>query len=293
MDHKQIDQYDLIDRYLLGKLPAEEIARFEEHFVDCPQCVARLQATKTFLQDLRFIAAEQASQAAHRPPRRLFRHIWQARMLALAVAGLLIAAIVGIAILGHYTRRLRAERGQAQSLSAQLERRYEDERQTALAADSRRQEAELQLAEQQRTLEAKLKDEQAQRAKMAAEFSRRMPPDGNLTIFGLAAVRGGASNAPETGNQIALPRASPVFAFSIPLEGDMSYATYRITILDHRQRLVWMGRKSPPDQYNSLAVLLRCGLFRPGHYALIVKGAKKGGGEDVVGHYPFVIVEAP
>ena len=296
MEHEQIEQYDIIDRYLLGKLPAEEIARFEEHFIDCPQCVARLHTTKTFLQDLRFIAAEQASRAGHRQLSRALRHIWQARFaksLALAIGCLLIAAIAGIAIVSTYARRLRAEVGQAKSFSEQWQRRYEDERQLSLSADRKRQEAESQLAEQQRSLEARLKDEQAQRAKMAAELSRRMLPDGHLPVFVLTSVRGGGSNASAVVKPIALRRQSAVFALAIPLEEEMTYKNYRITILDHRRRVIWTKGKFAPDQYNSLSVLLRRDLFRPGPYSLIVKGVKKEGGVDVVSDYSFAINQTP
>src|SRR5215210_9521555 len=96
MDHEQTVQYDLVDRYLMGKLPAEESAGFEEHFVDCPQCIARLQTTKNFLQDLQFVAAQQASRLDHYQPNGGSRHFLQLisrKPLALAVGCLLIAAV--------------------------------------------------------------------------------------------------------------------------------------------------------------------------------------------------------
>jgi Putative zinc-finger len=296
MEHEQIDQYDLIDRYLLGKLPADEIARFEEHFIDCPQCIARLHTTKTFLQDLRYIAAEQASRAGRRQLSRAFKHIWQARFrksLALALGCLLIAAIAGFALVNLYTRRLRAEMSQAKNLSEQWERRYEDERQAAFSADRKRQEAESQLAEQQRVLAAKLKDEQAQRPKMAAELGRQMRPDDNPSIFILSSVRGAESNAAGAAKQISLQHASAMFILGVSLEEEMTYKSYGLTILDQRRQVIWTGRRSAPNQYNSLLTLLRRDLFRPGHYSLIVKGVKTEGGVDVVGDYPFLITQVP
>src|SRR5215216_128326 len=98
MDHEQIDQYNLIDRYLMGKLPSEESDGFEEHFVDCPQCIAQLQATKNFLHDLRFVAVQQASEPDRYQPKGAFRHFLQliSRMpMALGVGCLLIAAVAG------------------------------------------------------------------------------------------------------------------------------------------------------------------------------------------------------
>jgi hypothetical protein len=294
MDHELLNQFDLIDRYLMGKLPVEESASFEEHFVDCPQCIARLQTTKIFLQDLRFIAAEQATQIGHHRSRSAFGQVWQRlwrKPLALAVGCLLIAAFAGAVFVVGYTWRLRTEVSQAKSASEQWERRYQDERQSAFSADRKHQETESQLTEQQRVLEAKLKDEQAQRAKITAEFSRWMYPMGNLPIFILTSVRSLEVNAPEAINKISLPHSTAMFAFSISLEGEMSYETYRITIFDRHHQAIWKSGGLTPDRYNSLSVGFKRDFFRPGHYSLIIEGVKKEGGEDVVGNYPFLIIK--
>lgn len=42
------DEHNIADRYLMDKLSAAERTRFEEHFVDCQECLARLETTKDF-----------------------------------------------------------------------------------------------------------------------------------------------------------------------------------------------------------------------------------------------------
>lgn len=294
MDHDQIDQFDLIDRYLMGKLPSEESVSFEEHFVDCPQCVARLQTTKSFLQDLRLVAAKQTSQPNHHQPAIAFWHFPQTsfrKFLAVAVGCLLIAAAVGAVFVLNYMRHLRAEVNQAKSLSEQWERRYEDERQSAIAADRAHQETESQRIEQLRALEAKLNDEKAQREKMAAEFDQRMRPEGNLPIFVLNSVRGGEPNADESVNRVSLQRSAAMFAFSISLEGETRFKNYRITIFDDHHRLIWKSGGLTLNRYDALSIILKTDLFRPGHYSLIVEGVKEEGGREALGNYPFLIVK--
>jgi hypothetical protein len=291
MDHEQINQFDLIDRYLMGKLPSEESASFEEHFVDCPQCVAQLQITKSFMRDFRSVAAGQASQIEHRQPGKATWHFPQTlfrKPLALAIGCLLIAAAAGAVFVVEYTRRLRGEVSQAESLTKLWEDRYEEERQSAISADRRYQEAVSQRAEQLRALEAKLKDEEAQRARIAAEFSRRTLPEGNLSMFILNSVRGLEPNASESDNQVILPRSSAIFALSISLEGEPEFKNYLITIYDDRHRLVWK-RGATPNSHNFLSVTLRSDIFRPGPYSLTVEGVKKEGGRDMVGNYPFLV----
>jgi hypothetical protein len=294
MNHEQIDQFDLIDRYLMGKLPEEESNGFEKHFVDCPQCLARLKTTKCFLQDLRLVAAEQVSQIDHQPPRSRSWHFPQ-RLLhsprAWAAACLLIAAVASAVFVVDYTRRLHTQVNQAESLSEQWQRRYEDERQAAISADSKHQETELQQAEKLRALEAKLKDEEAQRTKLAAALARGISVEGNVPIFFLHSVRGSEPETSESVNSITISRSSAMFFVSISLEEEGRFENYQITIFDDRERRIWKSPLLTPVQRDSLSISLRSSLFRPGHFSLIVEGIRKEGGKDPVGNYPFQIIK--
>lgn len=294
MDHKQIDQLNIIDRYLMGKLLAEESASFEGHFVDCPQCIAQLQTTEKFIQDLRFVAAEQASQTPHRQPRRTFAENIQTLLrkpLAWAACCLLLSTAAGLFFVIDYTRRLRTDLSQAESLSKQWEHRYEEERQSAMLAERKHQETELQRAEQLSALEAKLKDEETQRAKMAAGFNQRISLEGKQSIFPLTSVRGSEPDGTEPIDKITISRSSTIFAFSVPLDGEEQFENYRITIFNDHRRPIWKSRNSMPDKYNSFSLFFKPELFRPGHYSLTVEGFKKEGGWTVLGNYPFQITK--
>jgi hypothetical protein len=314
MDHEQINRFALIDRYLMGKLPAEERARFEEHFVDCPQCIAQLHTTKNFISDLRLVAAEQiaaaeqvvtaeqivaaesASPIAHHQPNRSLGFYLQSilrRPLALAFGCLLIAMVIGTVCMIVYTRQLRSEVNQANNRYEQLERRYEDERESAIATDRMHQETELQQSKQMQTLAAKLKDEEAQRTKMTAELNRQMRPAGNMPIFPLISVRGQERGGSETVNKIPLSGSSTMFAYSIQLVEEKQYDHYRITIFDDHKRRLWQSRRLIPDANSALSTPFDSNFFRPGYYSLIVEGVNKVGGRDKVGVYPFLITKTP
>jgi len=291
MEHEEIDKFNLIDRYLMGKLLAEENAVFEEHFVDCPQCIAHLQTTKNFMQDLRFVAAEQAFQIDRHQPKKAFWHFLQillGKPLAVAMGCLLIAAGISAFFVVNHTRRLRAEINQAESLSKQWEQLYEQ----SILANRKHQETELQQAEQLRALEARLKNEEAQRAKITTESGRQMHSEGKPPLFVLASIRGGGSNTSEAINQIAVPRSAAMFALSIELEGELQFKNYRITIIDNRKNLVWENRSLTPDpDSNSLTIRLKRERFRPGDYSLKVEGLKMEGGKTIIGQYPFSIIK--
>ena len=60
MDHDYIREHSLIERYHQGRLPPEEEARFEAHFVGCRQCTEELELARGFRIGIRAVAAEVA-----------------------------------------------------------------------------------------------------------------------------------------------------------------------------------------------------------------------------------------
>lgn len=53
MEHPGIDEDLLADRYVAGKLSAEERDRFEEHFFDCAACLEAIEVIHRFRNDLK------------------------------------------------------------------------------------------------------------------------------------------------------------------------------------------------------------------------------------------------
>lgn len=60
MDHATIEQQNLVELYVLGRLTTEEQIRFEEHFAECPQCLEQLELAQDLRSTLRAMAVEQA-----------------------------------------------------------------------------------------------------------------------------------------------------------------------------------------------------------------------------------------
>jgi len=72
VDRCPVDPDEIAESYLLGTLPKERRAAFEEHFIGCPQCGDRLQFTEEFVSAVRRVAAalgvaQAASGAAWAP----------------------------------------------------------------------------------------------------------------------------------------------------------------------------------------------------------------------------------
>src|SRR5882724_6269827 len=148
MDHKYINEVDLVERYLMGRLAAEETTEFEAHFVDCQECVGQLNTTKALMDGLRIVTSEQVPEPRGYEPRGLF---WWSQptisrwSLALAAGVLLLVASVGALVVSNQIRRSRVEADQARSASAEWERRYEEERESSSLAEMRHQDSERDL----------------------------------------------------------------------------------------------------------------------------------------------------
>ena len=62
MDHDEAVRLQAAEKYLLGQLPKEQHAAYEEHYFDCSVCAEEIKATAAFMESARQVAGEQALQ---------------------------------------------------------------------------------------------------------------------------------------------------------------------------------------------------------------------------------------
>jgi hypothetical protein len=282
MDHKYINEFDLVERYLTGRLAAEETAQFEEHFVDCLQCIDRLKTTKAFMEGLRLVASDRTPEASRYTP----RGFWYLSRKSLAVAAgvLLLVALAGAVVVFNQIRRARLEADQAKAASTQWERRYEEERQSSANAEAEHRESERELTEQVAKLRTELENEGKQEADTRAQV--------NLPILVLSSTRGSEPSSGSS-NEVTLARSSGSFVISLTLEGERADRDYLMTILGSRNQVIWKGRGIRPNRYNSVSVGFNSTLFRSGDYLLTVEGVAGDGSTSVVGKYSFRVRKIP
>ena len=53
MMHQQIEDEEIIERYVRNQLGAEERKAFEEHYFTCEECFGKLEATERFIAGVR------------------------------------------------------------------------------------------------------------------------------------------------------------------------------------------------------------------------------------------------
>lgn len=291
MDHHHIDQFSLIDRYLMGRLAAHESAEFEEHFIDCPQCIDRLDTTKDFIEGLRLVASDQALETESYTPRggaRYFRRMISRKSWPLA-AGFFLFIVAGTVFMVSHARRLQFEIDRAQSeidraeaktetVSAEWEANYK-------LAENNYQEAKQELAGRVSQLKADLQNAKER----IAESRKWMQPQANVATFVLKSLRSSGPQSPI--NEIPLPHSPTGFTIQVPLEGEVNYTDYRVTILDDHGGRVWRQPGFKPNEHDALSLGLNSSFFKVGNYTLTVEGRDKKEGFKPIGNYPFRVIK--
>jgi Putative zinc-finger len=64
MDHSFIEEHNHIFRYVRGTMSVAERSAFEEHFLDCPDCLEQLEVARSMREAIRLAAAELAPSTA-------------------------------------------------------------------------------------------------------------------------------------------------------------------------------------------------------------------------------------
>jgi len=267
MDHAYIESNGLVERYHRGLLPPDEEARFEEHFVGCPECTEQLELARGFQRGLKAMAAEDAVRAV--VGAGLFA--WLARRGRLAQWGTALAILLVAAALPALWLLARNDRGEQEARLAS-ERRARQELEHRLAESEDRRSAE------RRELEAKIAQ-----AKPPETPRGLASPLVNTPVFLLAAVRSNDAQ-PAT---IDLSRTGDALALAVDLGEGARFDTYRATITREGGGKVFEKSGLKPNALETLMITFPSSFFAPGDYRLRVEGVKPDGSAAEVGGYAF------
>lgn len=64
MKHSYIEDHNLVERYVQGRLSTDEQVRFEEHFAECDACMSELELADDFASALKVAVVEETRQVA-------------------------------------------------------------------------------------------------------------------------------------------------------------------------------------------------------------------------------------
>ena len=279
VNHPQIEESDLVDRYLLGRLLPEEQAQFEEHFVDCQECLDRLETSASFRRGVKTAVAEDAMRSSVYVQSGILawlmrRDRWQ-RLTLLVIAIVLLIGPSAFFIMKN--RRVQEELDHARRESLEWQRQYEAQQKKGNALEQ-----ELQQARQN----SEKGQQQTVPDEPANELGR---PQSRVPVFALNIVRSASSSQPA--NQISIPHSASSVSLALELESDPDVHSYRVTISTAGNRVVWVAKDLKPQSKDSLKITLKSDLMKPADYQLTLEGLTKEGSYVPQGNYYFRVKE--
>ena len=233
MNHPEIEERQVVEHYVAGKLSADDEARFEEHFLLCPTCVQAIRDAERLHRGLRTVAAE---DAVARRTAAVGAMAAVAALLRSRSGALLATALVAAVLLP--TTLLLGARQRAARLGGEL--------------DSARHE----LSGTRQELAAAHQD---------LEGERR--PRINTPILTLDPTRDGEQPL----QQISLDPAGEWIVLAVEL-GEGLDETYTATLGSADGTVIWQSPGLVPSYRGTLSLSLHSSLLPPGHYTLSLEG---------------------
>jgi predicted HAD superfamily Cof-like phosphohydrolase len=283
MDHDYINEHGVVSLYVAGKLSPEERARFEEHFVDCQQCLEQIEVTAELREGLRHVAKEDAARPG--VARADVARLGVAPQLAPALSAgagswnqrgplaYVLVVVVGLAAIffvdGRYRR---SEVAEARRASDDWQRRYAEERR-----------ARENLQRQQAQSADNAADNAGKQSGDQAPMVASLQP---APLFFLNVTRG-ADEGSAPANRVAVSPASPLIALSLEFEKDSAFRSYRARLSDGQGRVLWSAENIPSPASGAIAITLPSRLLSSGNYSVALDGLTAGGRYLPAAHFRF------
>jgi hypothetical protein len=279
MNHADIEEQQIAERYVRGKLTPEETALFEEHYLSCQECLDRLDLAESMDRGFKRAAGQDAAEiAAMQQVRQLAVVAWLARLgRSRQMAALLMTVFVVAILPGLFVMREVRERDRELTAAR-----------AALKQERGRSDAGSRAAEEadklRKDLEASRRDltrEQEARAAADRQLAAARQPQSNVPILFLGTVRG----AGETTQSLRLPRAPGWIVLTLVVDPSDQPA-YRMVLRDSKGQEVWRGDDLQLDD-GAFSLSLPSTRLAPGDYALTVEGLPRGGKPVAAGRFVF------
>ncbi len=271
MDHRLIEAEAVVERYVTGRLTDEESLQFEEHFLDCAQCIENVEITERLQRGLGGALSEipRETPAPHPPAELPSRQAPNWMRLGMAAA-LLISLGLGL-FFRRDAIRLRHDLDRAHT---ELARVLSESTQTrdGLESSDRSLFQIQQNLEQERQKRLEAEGTRDAEASKGDELTRRLAawkqPAGNLPLALLTPLRGSEDRFP-----IALPRNGRWTGLWVELGGE-SLSTYRAELRSPDRELRWSDEGLQLNALGALFILLPTDLLSTGAWELSVQGRR-------------------
>ncbi|MES1245152.1 MAG: hypothetical protein ABUT39_26340 [Acidobacteriota bacterium] len=275
MDHSYIDDHQVVELYLQGKLPPEEAALFEEHSMSCSECLDRLETAEKLRLGLRAVAAREVAAEAVRVG--LLARLMRSRLAPLALTALFLVAVLPAGLLWRRAGRLEGELSQTrEQLRQEISRPA-----PASTPDPEVGALRSRLDEQSRQAEAARQE----RDRLAAELEKAASPRANVPVVPLSPERAAPGAAPST--RISLASSPEILVLLLELDAT-DFPSYQATLTGGQTS--WNVSGLRPDSQGTLTLALPAARLQPGDFTVRVEGLPAHGKPAPVASFSFRVV---
>ncbi len=269
MKHLDIEEHQVIDRYVQGSLPPDEAAEFEEHYLSCQQCLDQLAVAESMQRGFKRAAGQDVARLA--ATQQLALVAWLSRMSRSRQAAALFTVVLAVAVValpgGLALRRL----DQVDQELAKTRRALEQEKERSAAGGSRTSEEIGKLRTELEARQRDLAQEQQARAQAAEKLAQARVPQENVPILFLDAVRSGGSSNEEPTHRLRRPSNDGWVVLALQVDPPFANA-YRAILRDAKGKELWRGTGLRPNEMESLSLSLPGSLLAPGIYTHTAEG---------------------
>ncbi len=285
MDHEYIEQHQIVDRYVLGKLSSEEVEHFEEHYLSCQACIDQVELAERFQAGVRRAASEDV--VVLKAAQQLGLMAWLAGLGPWRRAAAVGAVLATLAILllpsGVLYRKLVRLQEQARTGTQMADSRVD-------SLHREIEEAQRQLSEQEQHSRQELAEARADHQQLAEDLARARQPQSNIAIFELQQQR--SSILGEPAYLVRLSAVPEWIVLSLQLE-EPQRARYRVSLLRHDGSLLWQGDELMPSHLDTLVLSLHSSILEAGDYLAQVAGLSSADEAAPIATFSFRVIREP
>lgn len=242
--HSQIEEQEIVERYVMNRLPPDEQRAFEEHFFTCEECFEDVQAAQRLIAGMRDAGRKgllggdrlKAARIMDAPLWAGWRS-WAIPAFAFSSCAALVLTVLTAWLFLYRMPRMQREIEQASQKRLQ---------QTI---------AELQVHDQARTA-------------LETQLGRGNAPEGNLPFVMIEATRDAA--APP--NEVIVPAGEHHLVLWVEVEPARRLSSFRLQFYTEKNQLVETVENLKRNAYGALVVSLSAEHLQSGKYLIRLTG---------------------
>ena len=285
-DRLRLEENELMDDYLSGALTGESRERFKSYFLAAPERLEQLRFAKALKKRASESATPKPDSDAAPRPKSLFS-LGGSTLIRLAAGAAVLLLLLLSGWLAVENARLRKQVDSARAEQATgLERARDLERQ--FSDEQRRSQGLAQEIERERGRQST----SARDAAIPKQTRDAGKPSIGGAILSLSLLPGLSREGGES-NRLEVPPGTNRIRLQLYPE-KATYQSYRAELQTRDGRAVWNGdnlRSSKADSGDQVVVGLSAGILADGDYILTLRGIADNGDRERAGTYYFRIVK--